>query len=347
MEEDRRRTTTDAATRVEQRHSEDRVLDTGALRALAHPLRVQIYDILSQYGPQTASSLAERLGESTGSTSYHLRALAKHDLIREVTDRGTGRERWWERPVGGVSFANPDAMKTPAGRAATQIVMNEFLRNRNEQLMDFVNRGHRRRGRDVAGRHADLHRHRASHPRAEQRARSQDHGADRRRRGQLPQSDRRERATRHHPGRRLPASRTRRTVMTAITAPRTATRRDSVRAHAAARGIRSRRIRRRSRSSGAAAPSTAAPPRRSPPSSPSRRRRGARRDRHASAMTDAIDTDAAGDVADVTQRPPRRRPGGHAGARSAATSANCGRPPRSATSPTASAAPPFRSSRRR
>lgn len=132
---------TDAAARAEQRHNEDRVLDSGALRALAHPLRVRMYDILSQYGPQTASSLAERLGESTGSTSYHLRALAKHDLIREATDRGTGRERWWERPVGGVSFANPDAMTTPAGRAATQVVMNEFLRNRNDQLLEFVNRG--------------------------------------------------------------------------------------------------------------------------------------------------------------------------------------------------------------
>ena len=126
---------------VEQRHTKDRVLDSGALRALAHPLRVKIYDILSQYGPQTASSLAERLGESSGSTSYHLRALAKHDLIREAEDRGTGRERWWERPVGGVSFASPAAMTTPAGRAATQVVMNEFLRNRNDQLLEFVNRG--------------------------------------------------------------------------------------------------------------------------------------------------------------------------------------------------------------
>lgn len=132
---------TDAAALTEQRRNQDRVLDSGALRALAHPLRVKIYDILSQYGPQTASSLAERLGESSGSTSYHLRALAKHDLIREAEDRGTGRERWWERPVGGVSFANPDAMATPAGRAATQVVMNEFLRNRNEQLLDFVNHG--------------------------------------------------------------------------------------------------------------------------------------------------------------------------------------------------------------
>ena len=32
-------------------------------------------------------------------------------------------------------------MATPAGRAATQVVMNEFLRNRNDQLLDFVNRG--------------------------------------------------------------------------------------------------------------------------------------------------------------------------------------------------------------
>ncbi|NYE20229.1 ArsR/SmtB family transcription factor [Microbacterium immunditiarum] len=120
---------------------DDRVLDTGALRALAHPLRVRIYDILSQYGPQTASSLAERLGESSGSTSYHLRALAKHDLIEEVEGRGNARERWWQRPVGGVSFANPDAMKTPSGRAATQLVMSEFFRLRNEQLMEFIRHG--------------------------------------------------------------------------------------------------------------------------------------------------------------------------------------------------------------
>lgn len=126
---------------VDPHHGVERTLDSGALRALAHPLRVQIYDILSQYGPQTASSLAARLGESSGSTSYHLRALAKHDLIREVEGRGTARERWWERPKGGVAFSNPEALKTPAGRAASQIVMNEFFRLRNEQVLDFVSRG--------------------------------------------------------------------------------------------------------------------------------------------------------------------------------------------------------------
>ncbi len=122
----------------QQRAQRDRILDAGALRALAHPLRVKMYDILSQYGPQTASSLAERLGESSGATSYHLRALAKHDLIQEVEGRGTARERWWQRPVGSVTMGGPESMRTPAGRAATQLVIGEFYRMRHEQLMGFL-----------------------------------------------------------------------------------------------------------------------------------------------------------------------------------------------------------------
>src|SRR5690349_10771636 len=45
------------------------------LRALAHPLRLQLLHLLHAEGPATATQLAHRLGESTGSTSYHLRAL--------------------------------------------------------------------------------------------------------------------------------------------------------------------------------------------------------------------------------------------------------------------------------
>lgn len=125
-----------------------RVLDAGALKALAHPLRVAIYDILSQEGPQTASSLAARLGESTGSTSYHLRALAKQELIREVVGHGTARERWWERPRGAVSMTNPEVVRTPAGRAATQVVVAEFYRRRHEQLIDYLRRAVQMDGED-------------------------------------------------------------------------------------------------------------------------------------------------------------------------------------------------------
>ncbi|UXW87292.1 helix-turn-helix domain-containing protein [Microbacterium azadirachtae] len=119
---------------------EMRTLDASALKALAHPLRVRILDLLAERGPQTASSLAALIGESSGVTSYHLRALAARDLIREVAGRGTARERWWERPRGRMSFSGPNDEMTPSGRAAAQIVEDEFFRNRHQRLMDHLHR---------------------------------------------------------------------------------------------------------------------------------------------------------------------------------------------------------------
>lgn len=119
----------------------DRILDAGALRALAHPLRAQLFDLLSQYGPQTASGLAALTGESTGATSYHLRALARQDLIREVEGRGTARERWWERPVGMVTLSNPELSHTAAGRAIQEAVHSETLNIRQQRLLHFAIHG--------------------------------------------------------------------------------------------------------------------------------------------------------------------------------------------------------------
>ncbi|ROQ38303.1 ArsR family transcriptional regulator [Frondihabitans sp. PhB188] len=117
----------------------DRALDAGALRAMAHPLRVELYEALSNYGPATASGLAERLGESSGSTSYHLRQLARHGLVREVEGRGSGRERWWERSPGSVSVSVFDH-DTAAGRAAAQMVGREWERVRAGLLAQFQDR---------------------------------------------------------------------------------------------------------------------------------------------------------------------------------------------------------------
>jgi DNA-binding transcriptional ArsR family regulator len=121
-------------------NEQSRSLDAGALKALAHPLRVRIFDLLSERGPQTASTLAALVGETSGSMSYHLRALAAHDLIREVEGRGTARERWWERPKGRIDLPGPDESMTPSNRAAAQIVTSEFFRLRHETLMAYLNR---------------------------------------------------------------------------------------------------------------------------------------------------------------------------------------------------------------
>jgi DNA-binding transcriptional ArsR family regulator len=71
------------------------VLDVTAVRALAHPLRLRLLDLLRFDGPATATMLAGRVEESSGSTSYHLRQLARHGFIEEVAKRDGGRERWW------------------------------------------------------------------------------------------------------------------------------------------------------------------------------------------------------------------------------------------------------------
>ena len=71
------------------------VTDVRALRALAHPLRNRLLGLLRLHGPSTATLLAERVGESSGSTSYHLRQLADWGFVEDAGGLGTGRERWW------------------------------------------------------------------------------------------------------------------------------------------------------------------------------------------------------------------------------------------------------------
>ena len=129
----------DAAARETIR---SRVLDIESLKALAHPLRVAIVDTLSTYGEFTASGLAERLGESSGATSYHLRQLEKHGFVREVAGRGTGRERWWERVPGAINLNATELPDTPANRAVTTTVMREWERSRSALLADFQEHGY-------------------------------------------------------------------------------------------------------------------------------------------------------------------------------------------------------------
>jgi DNA-binding transcriptional ArsR family regulator len=124
------------------RMKDDRDLDIVALKALAHPLRVQIFDALSTYGSFTATGLAERLGESSGATSYHLRQLEKHGFVREVDGKGTSRERWWERTPGSVNIGSKDATETPAGRSAATMIFRELRHNEDRLLTDYVERAH-------------------------------------------------------------------------------------------------------------------------------------------------------------------------------------------------------------
>ncbi|PFG36250.1 helix-turn-helix protein [Flavimobilis soli] len=77
------------------------VTDLDTLRAVTHPLRMRILGTLRLEGPATASELARALGESSGSTSYHLRQLERYGYVVDDVPDGdddrpaSRRERRW------------------------------------------------------------------------------------------------------------------------------------------------------------------------------------------------------------------------------------------------------------
>lgn len=134
----------------------NRVLDATALRGLAHPLRIQIWDALSTYGPATSALLARRLGESTGATSYHLRQLARHRFVEELPGRGTARERWWRAVPGGVELHGRDMLDQPATAEAARLVLGEWSRARAARLERWVTTGARREDREWVEASVDM-----------------------------------------------------------------------------------------------------------------------------------------------------------------------------------------------
>ena len=78
--------------------------DLDTLKAVSHPLRMRLLGMLRQRGPATASQLGRTLGESSGSTSYHLRQLERFGLVGEDTDQPVGRERRWRALHDSTSF---------------------------------------------------------------------------------------------------------------------------------------------------------------------------------------------------------------------------------------------------
>ncbi|MFE5301207.1 ArsR/SmtB family transcription factor [Streptomyces sp. NPDC056632] len=120
-----------------------RVLDPRSLRGLAHPLRIQILRALRHHGPATASQLGERLGESSGATSYHLRQLAAHGFVQDDPTRGKGRERWWKAAQEGTAvdealFKNPD----PEVQGAVEVFLYEIANIHTQELNTYLGTRH-------------------------------------------------------------------------------------------------------------------------------------------------------------------------------------------------------------
>ncbi|KPC67635.1 ArsR/SmtB family transcription factor [Streptomyces coelicoflavus] len=95
------------------------ITDLGTLKALAHPLRSQLYRNLGVARTATASQLAEQVDEAVSLVSYHLRKLAEHGLVEEAEPQSAdGRERWWQPSSDGVSIRDENFRDVPERAAA-------------------------------------------------------------------------------------------------------------------------------------------------------------------------------------------------------------------------------------
>ncbi|MGH8969993.1 MAG: helix-turn-helix domain-containing protein [Actinomycetes bacterium] len=114
------------------------VRDPRALHALAHPLRGRILGLLRLEGPSTATLLGQRLGESSGATSYHLRRLAAYGFVEDVPDEGSGRERWWRALHRSTHWETSDFLDDPAAREVVDELLLMQVDQRRRTLAAYV-----------------------------------------------------------------------------------------------------------------------------------------------------------------------------------------------------------------
>jgi len=108
------------------------------LKALTHPLRVQVLGLLRTHGPATATSLARRLGLTSGALSYHLRQLERYGFIAEDAERGNDRDRWWRAVHRSTEFVSQglDPAAIDAGEAYEQGIITALNRSLTQAQAD-------------------------------------------------------------------------------------------------------------------------------------------------------------------------------------------------------------------
>ena len=91
--------------------------DPKAMRALAHPVRMALLELLGVADTITATQASEVLGESPANCAFHLRTLAKYGFIKEAGG-GRGRERPWARNHRTLRISTTEQTNAQASLAA-------------------------------------------------------------------------------------------------------------------------------------------------------------------------------------------------------------------------------------
>ena len=98
------------------------------MRALAHPLRLQILGELRVAGPRTVSLLSEIFDEAPGTLSYHVGKLAEFGFVQEVPELASDkRERWWRASHDFTDISPAGTGASPSVRHASEAMRHQVV----------------------------------------------------------------------------------------------------------------------------------------------------------------------------------------------------------------------------
>ena len=111
--------------------------DARSIRALAHPLRLELQSIVGRSGRITAADAARELGISHALASHHLRQLAKYGFVEQV-EGSDAREKPWRLVHTSLSVEGID--ERPGGPAALAVLEQITAERAVEDLVDWHER---------------------------------------------------------------------------------------------------------------------------------------------------------------------------------------------------------------
>jgi DNA-binding transcriptional ArsR family regulator len=112
--------------------------DPRAMRALAHPVRIALLELIHERGTVNATEGAREVGGSPQACSYHLRALAKWGIVRR-TASADGRETRWQRASRAIRFSS-GPQGSPGAEAATDTLKTMVLARDDRIVSEFLAR---------------------------------------------------------------------------------------------------------------------------------------------------------------------------------------------------------------
>jgi len=114
-----------------------KITDPRAMRAVAHPVRIALLEVLGTEGPLTATQAGELIGESPTTCSFHLRQLAKYGFIEEVSGVA-GRKRPWRLVNTGLTYSDvSDDPETRLAANALSRVLHDFYLDRLKEDLEL------------------------------------------------------------------------------------------------------------------------------------------------------------------------------------------------------------------